>query len=116
MRKRNITCLFDNIFWYLIYSLPVWVYLISFAVPSVSRVLYELLNTFGLGSSVSITYTTLSDLFGSTGLLPLFDNSLTIQLFSWFINCMIIHLAVDFLLFIPRLCHKFMSVLTQDKD
>lgn len=116
MRKRNITCLFDNIFWYLIYSLPLWVYLISFAVPSVSRVLPDILSTFGLGSSGSITYTTLADIFGAAGVLPLFDNSLTIQLFSWFINCMIIHIAVDFLLFIPRLCHKFMAFLTQDKD
>ena len=51
----------------------------------------------------------LSEYFGADGILPLFANDTPFILFSWFICVFVIHLVVDFLLFIPRLAHKWMN-------
>ena len=114
MKKHSLEIL-DNIFWYLIYALPFLWYGIAFLSRNYTPVsLGSFFDFVGFDVSSSITFTTLAELFGSSGILPLFDNPVVIQIFAWFVNCMIIHLAVDFLSFIPRLCHKFMDKLCQN--
>lgn len=113
MRKRNFDNCIDKIFWYIIYALPFLWYGISFLSKTYTPVsMSDFFAFVGFDVTGSITFTTLSDLFGASGVLPLFANPVVIQLFSWFINCFIIHLAVDFLLFIPRIAHRFMAKVT----
>lgn len=117
MRKRTITQLADTIFWYLIYFLPVilfGIYLIH--APESGQVLsfsaFINSNDFGL-SSANIVLTSINSLFGNSGVMPLFSSSsgfyAPIFIGSWFVSVYIVHLAIDFLLFIPRFAHKMMD-------
>lgn len=56
-------------------------------------------------------YTALVAIFGQDGVLPVFsEGSLSIlAFFTWFVNVYIAHLLVDFILFIPRLAHKWLK-------
>lgn len=115
MRKRNIDVLFDNIFWYLIYSMPILMYVIGYFC-GLSTSIFSFFDSTLLGSSNSIVFQTISSIFGSDGILPLFENNSIFNIFSFYINVMIVHLAVDFLLFIPRLCHHWMSKFTSGRE
>ena len=119
MRKRNFSFAVDLIIWAIITMLPIIFYLFSFTAYDLSTV--SSLPTFAdfLSSNFSVItdsviYTGLVDLFGSTGILPLIDSNAVFMYFSWFIITEIVHLAVDFLVFIPRLAHKFMHKLYDD--
>lgn len=111
MRKRNFEHAIDLLFWYFIYSAPLLLYLVSlFSHSPISLV--EWFVTLGFDVSQSITYTTLVDIFGTSGILPMFSSPVPFAIFAWFINCVVIHLAVDFLLFIPRLAHSWLAKFT----
>lgn len=74
-------------------------------------------NGFNILSS-GLIYSCLDELFGSAGILPLFsvgDNGVMLYM-TYFVSCMLLHLAVDFLLFIPRIAHKFMDKFTLNGD
>lgn len=47
---------------------------------------------------------------GNSGLVPI------IAFMAWFVGTYLMHLLVDFILFIPRLCHKFMNKFTRSED
>ncbi len=120
MRKRNVSYLADTLIWTLIYLLPLLLFgLHFFAYKFNSIVDFDLAtfiqNNFHILDS-NVIYVSLVDLFGSNGQLPLFDttsaNSILLY-FTYFIICNIAHLAVDFLLFIPRLAHKFIGDITE---
>lgn len=113
MRKRNFDHVIDTLFWYFIYLSPLLFYLVMLWHGSAVDI-FTWFGTLGFDVSNSLVYTTLQQIFGASGVLPLFGSSAPFAVVSWFINCMIIHLAVDFLLFIPRLCHKFMGSFTQN--
>lgn len=119
LRKRTISNLADQIFWLLVALMPLVLYGIQFlayeltAVSSDLPTFLEYMQNFGL-STTSVCYTALQELFGSTGVLPLFasgDNAVVLFL-SYFVTVQIVHLAVDFLLFIPRLSHKWLEKMT----
>lgn len=114
MRKKTISRLADTISWYLLYFLPVIGYLIILAtgnVPTFSQVF----STLGLDVVTTGTiYTSLDSIFGTTGIMPLFTDSSMLQFFTYFISVFIAHLFVDFILFIPRLAHKWMSKCYQE--
>ena len=122
MRKRTIANLVDSAFWFLVSILPFALYLItclSYKLQSSTDTLTAFLpfmKNLGLMDS-GIIYKSLSDLFGSTGILPLFsaDNNAILLFLSYFVSVQIVHLAVDFLLFIPRLAHKYMNTFTQNE-
>ena len=121
MRKRTVNHVADTVFWYFIYFLPVLCYfLYLFAEPSSGSTVVSFSAFFeniGIGFvSHNVVVSALSSLFGSTGILPLFSTDVPFIIFGWFICTFIGHLAVDFLLFIPRLCHKFMEKFTQNGD
>lgn len=61
-------------------------------------------------------YVVLSQIFATTGILPLFVASDVILYMSYFISVFIIHLFVDFILFIPRLAHKWLTKLYGGND
>lgn len=114
--KKNPTNILDGIFWYLIYAMPFILYGLSFLSRTYTPVsLTAFFDFCGIDVSSSLVCSTLADIFGTSGIFPLFDDPVVFQIFAWFVNCMIIHLAVDFLLFIPRLCHKFIDILSEEK-
>lgn len=121
MRKRTIANLVDSAFWFLVAILPLALYLItclSYKLQSSTDTLTAFLpfmKNLGLMDS-GIIYNSLSDLFGSGGILPLFsaENNAILVFLSYFVSVEIVHLAVDFLLFIPRLAHKYMNTFTQN--
>ncbi len=118
MRKRTMSAIADHFYWLLVALLPLLCYLIqflSYELTSVTDTLPTFLSymqSFGI-STDSIIYSVLADLFGSNGILPMFStgsNAVLLYL-SYFVMVQIIHLAVDFLVFIPRLSHKWMEKL-----
>ena len=122
MRKRTIANLVDSAFWFLVSILPLALSLItclSYKLQSSTDSLTAFLpfmKSLGLVDS-GLIYKSLSDLFGSSGILPLFsaDNNAILLFLSYFVSVQIVHLAVDFLLFIPRLGHKYMNTFTQNE-
>ena len=115
MKKSNcITHLFDTIFWYLIYSLPFLMYLFT-AFKGVPATFADYMST-NLGfvfSSSNVVFTALNAVFGADGIMPLFVDTSALYIMTWFVSMSIVHLFVDFLLFIPRLSHKFFDKLYQ---
>lgn len=112
MRERTQKNLFDNIFWYLIYLLPliIWV-VVSFRTGNIVS-LSNALETMGLKVlENNQILTNLSEIFGSNGVLPLFVSADILLYISYFICVFLIHLFVDFLLFIPRIAHKWLNKL-----
>ena len=112
MRERTQKNLFDNIFWYLIYLLPliIWV-VVSFRTGNIVS-LSNALETMGLKVlENNQILTNLSEIFGSSGVLPLFVSTDILLYISYFICVFLIHLFVDFLLFIPRIAHKWLNKL-----
>lgn len=118
MRKKTVNHLADTIFWYLLYFLPIIAYLLFLlAEPSSSTNVVNFATFFdniGMGFvSDNILVNSLSSIFGANGVLPIFANNTPFLIFAWFIGIYLVHLVVDFLLFIPRLCHKYMKNFTQ---
>lgn len=113
MRKRTISHLSDTIFWYIIYLLPVFAYLLAVYRDGSAAVSFSaFFDKFGIPFLSDVVNSALTSIFGADGILPLYGATVVIPVFSWYISTMIIHLAVDFLLFIPRLAHKFMNKFT----
>lgn len=112
MRQRTQKNLFDNIFWYLIYLLPliIWV-VVSFRTGTIIS-LSSALETMGLkvleDNQIIIN---LSEIFGSVGVFPMFASIDILLYFTYFICVFLMHLFVDFLLFIPRIAHKWLNKL-----
>ena len=122
MRKRTIANIVDSAFWFLVAILPLALYLItclSYKLQSSTDTLTAFLpfmKNLGLMDS-GLIYKSLSDLFGTGGILPLFsaENNAILVFLSYFVSVEIVHLAVDFLLFIPRIGHKYMNTFTQNE-
>lgn len=119
MRKKTVNHVADTIFWYLIYFLPVIVYLLyMLSSPGTGTNIIEFSQFFesiGFGFvSDNIIISSLTSIFGQGGILPLFTTNTPFIIFSWFISAFLCHLLVDFLLFIPRLCHKYLKVFYQE--
>ena len=118
MRKKTVNHLADTIFWYLLYFLPVVGYcLYLIAEPSGGTNVISLSTFFESAGVGFVTdnaiLTGLKSLFYTGGVFPIFTTDAPFFIFTWFVGVFICHLAVDFLLFIPRLCHKYMSKFTQ---
>lgn len=122
MRKRTMLILVDRLFWAIIWLLP----LIAFVVmplgyqladaSSMLPTLSDVLSQFGI-STDNVVYTALTGLFGDNGVIHLFaDNSVVMLYFTYFVCVELIHLFVDFIIFIPRLTHKWLNILTREGD
>lgn len=109
MRKRNFAYFVDKLFWVLIAVLPIAILLLSwFRLGSTELTLASVLADFGVSQN-NIIYTTLSSLLGSSGsIFEMFTNSGILLYFTYFVGIELLHLFVDFLLFLPRWCQKFL--------
>lgn len=121
MKKKNVLNLADTIFWYFLYFFPVVAYLLFLIAEPASGTTVISLDTFfsnlGIGFITdNFILSSLSDIFGANGVMPFFANDTALYIFTWFICVYIVHLAVDFLIFIPRLAHKYMNYFTRTED
>ena len=117
MRKKTVNHLCDNVFWYIVYMLPMLVYVVQYfyggANPNyVVRDFTAIMQEFSI-TSVNIIADVMENIFGANGIMPLFQSPAILQFFAYFASCLIAHLAVDFVLFIPRLCHKWLNKFYQ---
>lgn len=126
MRMKKTTSRFafklDKILWFLILLFPMisWcLYLFSFngyGDTSSSLVsFWTWLNNQIIGSNVSnnVVYVALSNIFGASGVFPVFGTSFLLFI-TYLVNVEIIHVCFEVLVFIPRLAHKWISKAVQD--
>jgi hypothetical protein len=100
--------------WYILYLLPIilWAF-VSFRSGEMTT-LSNAMSSLGLEIlGTNQIYTSLASIFAIDGILPLFTNLDIILYMSYFISVFLIHLFVDFILFIPRLAHKWLNKLYQ---
>ena len=132
MRKKTVTHVADTIFWYLLYFLPIIISIVSvfaysgdwfgiwyevdgdFANLPFLGTLHAILNAFGFNND-GLIYNTLFDIFGTDGLFGVVNLSSPILFyFQYFVTVYLIHLCVDFIIFIPRLAHKWLNKFTKE--
>lgn len=126
MRKRNCDNLFDNIFWYTLYLLPVIVFIGNYfsiyhdtgSTPDTMTVILSLFGGFDGELSSNLIMDSFVDVFyyfydPSARSVGSYIEFFTLLCMAHFILVYIFHLFVDFLLFIPRLAHKWMNSFTQ---
>lgn len=120
MRKKTIKCMADTIFWYVLYFMPVISYLLfMFIHPSGSGSITPLNFMTFLGDTGftvitdNVIYQALYEIFGTGGILPFFDSPVIFACMTWYVAVFILHLFVDFCLFIPRLAHKWLDAFTK---
>lgn len=116
MRKKTISFGLDNIFWYLVYLLPLLCYLVFLGAGG-SAPFYDFMsNTIGLHIVTdNIFITTVSSIFGSDGIVPLLDTSSSLSILaflSYFVACYFIHFCVDILMLLPRMLMRSMDKLS----
>lgn len=122
MRKRSISYLIDAGFWLIVSLLPVLFYMIqplAYELTSASDTLptfAQTMATFGINNT-NYLYVAIMDIFGDQGLMPFFSSDSVVVLYlSYFILIQLLHVFVDFVLFIPRLAHKWLEKLTHTEN
>lgn len=115
MRKKTISYLIDNIFWGLVYILPLICFGIVLAQSGIVGSFSSVCSQLGFGIFAdSPIYLGLDALFGATGIFPLFASADLLLFGSYFVSMWLLHIAVDVLLFIVRLAHHYMSAFGGD--
>ena len=109
MRKKTIKCLSDEMFWFLIYALPLLVLaFMSFKFGAMTSI-SDVMSNIGLDViSNNFVFTSLSEIFGSSGIVPMFSADI-IHFMSYLVCVWILHIAVDVLLWLPRWFHSIMK-------
>lgn len=116
MRKRTINYFAETIFWNVLYFIPVICYLILLFKGGIST-FGSVFETIGLNIATNSTaYTSLASIFGTDGILPLFENTDILVFLTYYINVFIAHIFVDFILFIPKIAKKWMNKFTQGDE
>lgn len=120
MRKRTVKCIADTCFWYVLYFLPVIAYgLFLFIHPSnaeggaISPINFEQFLT-DVGFTIAtdnVIYTVIQDLFYTGGVLPFFNTTAPVIILSWYVGMVLLHLCIDFVLFIPKLAQRWLCSL-----
>jgi hypothetical protein len=109
MKTKTIETLIDRIFWALVLLLPLIAYVIINHHGSTD--LITVLNQFYIDDS-NLIYSGLVMMFGSGGYIPFIDttevNPLLIYM-SYFFLIELVHIIVDVLLFVPRICVKILD-------
>lgn len=130
MRKRTVSHVADTIFWYGLYFLPILTYLVyvfavgqnpSVIVPDDGSGAYVFNFDSFISSFVPITidnvvFNALYNIFGDVGIVPLFDGNPIFIFFTYYVSVYLLHLAVDFILFIPKIAHKWLKNFTRGDE
>lgn len=118
MRKKTVKCVADTIFWYGLYFLPVLGYLLFLlAEPSTGTSVMSFSAWIDSADFFSggVVYDVLDSIF-ATGDYGFQLPDGIIVFFSWFVSVYLMHLAIDFLLFIPRIAHKWLNCFTRGEE
>lgn len=115
MRKKTIAYGIDKLMWYIVYLFPVLLLLLA----CICTPLADVIST--ANSSAFVTdfgntdiYKALNDVFGANGLVPLLSGetgNLILSYATYLVIILIVHLAVDFLAFVPKFAHKMFDRL-----
>lgn len=119
MRKRNIEKVADTVFWFGVYALPLIAYCIYLGQQGNGTIIDfgNFLQNMGLSIiNNNVVYTALDSIFGANGILPTFASAGALNFFAYFVNCLILHLAVDVIAFIPRFAHKLIDNFARGVD
>lgn len=113
MRKRNFDFCLDRLMWFLIYTFPIWIVLFNAFITPLGDILTTITEcSFVVDFVNTDVYSVLNDIFGERGLIPMFmgdTGSAVLSYMTYFVYVLLIHLAVDFLVFIPRIAHNLLS-------
>lgn len=114
MRKKTILYFVDTVFWWTVYAIPVILLFIGSSNSlGEGTLLGDIFRNFFYFVTNNPIHTALIGLFGDNGVLPFFGQySYIYVILTWFVATNLCHIAVDVLLFIPRMAHKFIDILT----
>lgn len=135
MRKRNVEHTCKTLFWWFIYLLPLLLFVVATFKYLGSEVWWSWfldvdgdftsvpfmidfldLMTYFIGEG-NVIHSALIDVCSFMAIRVNNHYSYALLLYlSYFISMFIVHLFVDFLLFIPRLAHKWMSAFTHTDE
>lgn len=108
MSKKKINYLYDILYYALFSLIPIIAYIVHqhhFA----DATLMSFFQEFGI-LNTNVIFTALVDMFGTNGYLPLLDStSVVFYMFTYMAIVVIVHLVIDFIIFIPRLAHKYLN-------
>lgn len=113
MRTKTIETLIDRLFWALVLILPMVAYVIINHHGSTDFI--SVLNQFYINDT-NVIYTALVEMFGTGGYLPFIDTTSTnplILYMAYFFCVELVHIVVDVLLFVPRICVKMLDKASQ---
>lgn len=103
MRKKTLKTLFDSLFWYFVYLLPLILLTVSIFRTGTITSLSSVMGSIGVNIlENNFIYTSLLDIFGTGGIFPLFIQTDLLMFLTYFISAFLLHLFVDIILFIPR--------------
>lgn len=112
MSKKKFNYIFDVLFYCFFTIMPILAYVIHLHHFNDATLLsffqqFDIINT-------NVIFTSLEQLFGTTGIFPMFDDgSVIYYIFTYMIMINLLHLFVDFILFIPNICHKYLNYFYQ---
>lgn len=115
MTKRTFHYI-TEVGWLFLALLPVILYLVAARnTGGTDMLIFSQMMSEKLGfftSADNIIYSSIHDIFGPSGTLPILTDALTSYL-AYYIIIEIAHLCVDVLLFIPRIAHSWMDAYTR---
>lgn len=107
--KDIVGHIFDNLMWYLIYLMPL-ILLGIYSCKTGITDLSTIMHMAGLDIVAdNVVLTTITAVFGTGGVLPIFQQPSLLIYLSYFICVNLIHLIVDILLWIVRACHRLVN-------
>lgn len=110
MKRNNLR----KILWYLILALPILAYLFAM-LSGINTTFSDVCSQFALPVNDSIVGSTLVDIFGANGILPLVTANF-MAYFNYFVGVELIHIAIDILLFLPKFCQRAFERLDKEHD
>ena len=109
MRKKTIKSFFDELFWALVYMLPLFAMLFVLGRTGQFVGLQESMTAIGCDIVTNnVVFDSLNQIFGSNGVMPLLSSDI-LAFLSYFATVYLVHVAIDILLFIPRYAHNLMK-------
>lgn len=108
MGKKKISWLYDLLYYGLFTLIPIIAYVVHLHHFD-NVTLISFFEDMGI-LNTNVIFTAFVDMFGTNGYLPLIDDSSVLfYMFTYIGIVTILHLVLDFIIFIPRLAHKYMT-------
>lgn len=116
MRKRTIKFCADKLLWLIVFLLPLLLCLTA-NIGGIDMTIDAVFNQyFNIGED-NIIFDAINQMFGADGYLPIYGTgSYLPYIITWFSCVIMIQLVYDFLMFVPKLAHKYMHTFTQDEE